>query len=86
MSDGDEMMRLCCCCSVRISVPGVDRGVWTAFGCPAAFPVPTRSRDEASDGAWPCPGVALVMAVGPRVHSRMGGLEADAISRRDGLR
>lgn len=29
---------------------------------------------------------ALVMAVGPRVHSRMGGLEADAISQWDGSR
>ena len=29
---------------------------------------------------------ALVMAVGPRIHSRMGGLEADSISRWDGLR
>ncbi len=29
---------------------------------------------------------ALVMAVGPRVHSRMGGLESDAISQWDGLR
>jgi hypothetical protein len=28
----------------------------------------------------------LAMTVGPRVHSRMGGLEANAISKFDGLR
>lgn len=30
--------------------------------------------------------LALVMACGPRVHDRMGGLAADAIKARDGLR